>query len=625
MEKQPVKKKEILERAFENSLIRYSLVFLLDTALICMSLISAYKLRFEGKIPLEEMVIFWRLLPWLIGTRVLAILVSQIHRWSFRFAGFYDAIRVVWGMMLGTLLFLSSVIILQLPYPPRSVVALEFFMSSLLLGGYRFAPRFIIYLNLERERKRGQAIRRSLIIGAGSSGELLLRDLMRSGEHAYKVIGFVDDDVAKVGKIIGGHRVLGTLANLPELVKKNRISDVLISIPKLDPKKVKSILDMCKDMKLRYKVLPVSFSYIKDKVSASMLQDLQPEDLLPRDSVAFEQREVKALVEGRTALVTGGAGSIGSETCRQLAAYGVKKLVMVDINENELYFLFREIQESYPDLEVFAEVADIRDRDKLFFLGRKYRPDDILHAAAHKHVPLMETAPEEAVKNNVFGTLNVADMAIDCGARKFVFISTDKAVNPSSVMGVTKRVGEFIVRERGKQGKTHFSAVRFGNVLGSAGSVVPLFKRQIAKGGPLTVTHPEMKRYFMTIEEAVGLVLLAGLGRYGDLCVLDMGEQIKITDLARHMISMAGLIPEQDIKIAYTGLRPGEKLQEDLMTEEEEMTQKAREKILVAKSLLPEGLAESLAELEKEMKSGDGAGIRRNLKKIVPRYKTEAL
>ena len=621
MEIEKTTERNRLNDLFEMAVFRYGMIFFIDAVLVLTGFFAAYNLRFEGKIPVEHQVILWRLLPWLLSARVISTLISQTHRWSFRYAGFHDGIRFIGAMLIGTLLFLSSVIVVQLPYPPRSVIALEFFISSVLLGGYRFAPRLILYLYLERERTKGKSVKRTVIVGAGNAGELLLRDLRRSQEHSYKVVGFVDDNVSKVGKILSGQRVLGTMNDLAGIVKRQRISDVLIAIPKLDSKKVKAILDMCQDLKLRYKVLPVSFTFLQENISSSMLKDLQPEDLLPRDSVPFEEKEIESLVKDRIALVTGAAGSIGSEIVRQLAKYGAQKLVLVDINENELYFLFRDIKEQYPHLSVAAEVADLRDREKIIRLGRKYKPNDVLHAAAHKHVPLMEWAPEEAVKNNIFGTKNAADMASACGAEKFVLISTDKAVNPTSVMGVSKRVGELIVREKGRQERgTFYSAVRFGNVLGSAGSVVPLFKKQIAKGGPVTVTHPDIKRYFMTIEEAVGLVLLAGLGKYGDLCILDMGEQIKILDLARHMISMAGLIPEQDIKIAFTGLRPGEKLREDLMTEQEEKSQQVRDKVMIVESQLPENLGEMLLSFESSLGKMNSEEIKIHLSKIVPKY-----
>jgi FlaA1/EpsC-like NDP-sugar epimerase len=353
-----------------------------------------------------------------------------------------------------------------------------------------------------------------------------------------------------------------------------------------------------------------------------MLHDLSPEDLLPRDAVRFDYEEIRDLVAGRRVLVTGAGGSIGGEIARQLALHGAETLVLVDMNENELYLKARRLREEHPDIHVLTEVADIRERDRIERLGNKHRPQYVFHAAAHKHVPLMEEAPEEAVKNNVFGTLNVARMADACGAERFVLISTDKAVNPSSVMGVSKRVAELVVRDLARTSSTRMMAVRFGNVLGSAGSVVPIFKQQIARGGPVTVTHPDCTRYFMTIPEAVGLVLLAGLGGYGDLCILDMGEPIEITALARNLITLAGYVPDEEIPIVFTGLRPGEKLHEELLTEDEERTHVMRDRIMAAESPEPPAdLAQRLVELRRFAEAGDKAAILRTFRGIVPTYR----
>jgi FlaA1/EpsC-like NDP-sugar epimerase len=353
-----------------------------------------------------------------------------------------------------------------------------------------------------------------------------------------------------------------------------------------------------------------------------MLDDLAPEDLLPRKPVEFDRGELRRLVTGRRALVTGAGGSIGGEICRQLVHYGVRQLVMVDMNENELYLRARRIAEEQPQVDVRAEVADVREPARVARLGDRYRPEYVFHAAAHKHVPLMEEAPEEAVKNNVFGTLNVARMADACGAKRFVLISTDKAVNPSSVMGATKRVAELVVRDLARASRTRMTAVRFGNVLGSAGSVVPLFKEQIARGGPVTVTHPDCTRYFMTIPEAVGLVLVSGLADYGELCVLEMGAPIKVDELARLMIALSGHVAGSDIKIVYTGLRPGEKLAEEVLTEEEEQAHAVRDRVRIAKSPPPpQDLLLRLAELRRLAETGDRETILSALRVLVPTYR----
>jgi FlaA1/EpsC-like NDP-sugar epimerase len=372
---------------------------------------------------------------------------------------------------------------------------------------------------------------------------------------------------------------------------------------------------------MRFKILPGSPSR-SSRPAAALLDDLAPEDLLPRESVAFDEAEIRALVQGRRALITGAGGSIGSELCRQLAARGVGQLVMVDMNENELYLGARQLSELHPGVEIRAEVADVRDEASLLRLGYRYRPQDVFHAAAHKHVPLMEDAPEEAVKNNVFGTLHAARMADRCGAERFVLISTDKAVKPSSVMGATKRVAELVVRRLARASRTRMTAVRFGNVLGSAGSVLPIFRQQISRGGPVTVTHEDCTRYFMTIPEAVGLVLLAGLGGHGDLCVLDMGEPIRIAELARNLITLAGLVPGEDVPIVYTGLRPGEKLCEELLTEDEERSEMVRDRIhATCGADPPADLEARLAELRRLAEEGDREGIRAALAALVPTYR----
>src|SRR5262249_2884898 len=409
-----------------------------------------------------------------------------------------------------------------------------------------------------------------------SAGELLLRDLKRSPNHPYEVVGFVDDDRSKWRAHIGGRPVMGGLDQLPELSRRHEIQQLLFAIPGLSAFRMREILAGCADLKLKYKILPVSFAYLHDRVGSAMLADLAPEDLLAREQADFDPAELRALVAGRRVLVTGAAGSIGSEMCRQLAQFGAAELVLVDLNENDLYFLSRELEARHPSLVLQPEIADIRDRDRMFALGRTHWPQYVFHAAAHKHVPLMERAPEEAIKNNVTGCRHAMDMAEEVGVERFVLISSDKAVRPASVMGSTKKLAELLVRDRARGSRTSFTVVRFGNVLGSAGSVVPLFKQQIAAGGPVTVTHPECRRFLMTIREAVGLVLLAGLGGYGVLCVLEMGEPIRILALARLMVAMAGLVPDQDIPIVFTGLRPGEKLDEDVMTEEEESASRSR-------------------------------------------------
>jgi FlaA1/EpsC-like NDP-sugar epimerase len=602
--------------------VRGVIILAFDALFVCLSLTFAYLLRFEGDVPTEFARAGLIALPVFVAVRLLLSVFGGLHRWSFRMSGLSEATRLVTLTGLGTAFIALILFAIQRSHMPRSVVALEFFFTWTFMAGLRFAPRLITGWFAEQRRSHGEGAFRTLIIGAGDAGDLLLRDLNRAPEHHYHIVGFIDDDNRKQGLSVGGKPVLGSIDSLPVLVRRYAVQHILIAIPRLSADRIRFILRLCSALKVSFKIIPASFSYLDEKVASAMLHDLSPEDLLPRDQVQFDAGEIQSLVGGRCVLVTGGGGSIGGEIARQVARYGARKLVLVDMNENSLYLLARRLRQEYAQLELHTEIADIREPAKLLHLGEMYKPQDVFHAAAHKHVPLMEDAPEEAIKNNVLGTMNVAQMAIVCGVERFVFISTDKAVRPSSVMGASKRLAELAIRHIASGAKTKFVVVRFGNVLGSAGSVVPLFKEQIERGGPVTVTHPDCTRYFMTIPEAVGLVLIAGLGGYGELCILEMGEAIRIVDLATHMITMAGHVAGGDIPIVFTGLRPGEKIAEEIFTEEEEETQIARNRILVAKSPPPPtDLTERIQHLREVVDMVDRDGIRRILREILPSYR----
>jgi FlaA1/EpsC-like NDP-sugar epimerase len=605
-----------------SSRARHFLLVAVDGLVGITSYWLALLLRFEGNIPSLTLKVAPLLMGLLALARISSTLLFRVHRWSFRFSGLTDGARVAASSLFGTCLFVLGVFLLRpLEMPPRSVVVLELLMTTAALAVIRFSPRLAFLYRIDRSRARRTDLLRTLIFGAGAAGEMLQRDLHRSEGHQYQVVGFVDDDPAKQGSIVGGVPVLGATQHLPQLIREREIRNLLIAIPRLPAERVREILSLCWDQQIQFKILPVSFVYFQERPALSSLQDLSPEDLLPRDTVLFAE-EWQADLEGATALVTGAAGSIGHEICRQLLDRGLARLIMVDMNENGLYLQQRQLQAQHKRAQIVAEVADIRDASRIDRLFAAYRPRDVFHAAAHKHVPLMEQAPCEAVKNNVGGTLHVAEAADRHGAGRFVFISTDKAVRPSSVMGVSKRVGEILIRSLAERSQTRFSAVRFGNVLDSSGSVVPLFREQIARGGPVTVTHPEVRRYFMTTGEAVGLVLRAGYGDFGTLCILEMGEQIPILDLARHMITMASKTPGVDIMIEFTGLRPGEKLFEELLTEEEETTRQVDRKILVAQSQPPppdfdQRLQRLLAIADQE----DAAACLEQLADLVPSFR----
>ncbi len=596
-------------------------ILLIDATLAAVALWAALSLRFDGVVPEVWRGRLLQLVVTLAACRVVANAIFRLQRWSFRLSGLADGARVWGAAFLGTGLFVLVLFLMKVDTPPRSVVIMELMLSAVAMVMLRFSPRLTSAYVGQRARSWRRTATHTVIVGAGSAGELLLRDLLRSDEHMYAVVGFVDDDLSKRGMRVAGIPVLGTINDLPVLIERYHIEVVLIAIPRLPASRVREMLSLCSALNVHFKILPVSFVYLNERGGTSMLQDLQPEDLLPRDAVEFSESGDRQGARGRSALVTGAAGSIGAEICRQLLSGGVAKLVMVDMDENGLYLMLRQYEREFPDSETIAAVGDIRDRQRLLSIMKKESPQDVFHAAAHKHVPLMEDCPCEAVKNNIMGTQNVAEASVAIGAERFIYISTDKAVRPTSVMGASKRVGEMIIRSMAQRSKTRFCAVRFGNVLGSAGSVVPLFRKQIASGGPVTVTHPDVRRYFMTIAEAVGLVLQAGYGDYGELCVLDMGEQIRIVDLARHMITMAGGVPDLDIPIVFTGLRPGEKLFEELLTEEEEQTSRVAKKIFSCsgprvRSDLPRLLRELAAAAAVE----DHAEVRVLLEGLVPSY-----
>ncbi len=606
---------------------RTALVVGFDAAAALVAITAAWWIRFEGSPPLALDDRVWWSVVIVVCVRVLTLVAARLHRWSFAMPGMPEAVRVLAAQAGGTVVFVLIATGFSLGIP-RSIYPLELLVSTAIVGGVRYGPRAFAEWHVDWTRAQRSAGLRTIIAGAGRAAELLVRDVQRNPQSPYLLVGLVDDDPATQGTSLLGKPVLGRLQDLPRLIEEHRISMVLVATAQVDAARIRALLDECASTRVRFKIIPASLLEMNEKVSAAMLHDLAPEHLLPRESVTFDHDGIRERVRGRRALVTGAGGSIGSEIARQLAAQGVGTLVLVDMNENELYVNARLLAQEHPGTVVRAEVADIREVRRLSRIGERHRPHYVFHAAAHKHVPLMEDAPEEAVKNNVFGTLHVARMAQRCGAERFVLVSTDKAVKPTSVMGASKRVAELVVRDLARRHPgTRMIAVRFGNVLGSAGSVVPIFKKQIERGGPVTVTHPECMRFFMTIPEAVGLVLAAGLRCQGDLCVLDMGAPVRILELARHLITLAGRVPDHEIPITFTGLRPGEKLVEELLTEAEERTETVRDRIRVVSAPElepPPRFRARLAELRRLAREGDADGIVEALRQLVPSYRPSA-
>lgn len=467
-------------------------------------------------------------------------------------------------------------------------------------------------------------ISRVLIIGAGCAGEMVVKELEKNPQLNKKAVAIIDDDITRIGDQVSGVDIVGTRNSILKIVKLYKIDEIIFSIANISKKGKKEIIDICKNTNCKIKTIPGIYEIIDGKVDIKQVRDVEIEDLLGREPIEVDFNLMGSYIQDSTILVTGAGGSIGSELCRQIANIRPKKLIMLDNYENNLYSIQQELIRKYGDsIKMIAVVASIREQKRMEKIFDKYRPEVVFHAAAHKHVPLMENSPGEAIKNNIFGTLNVAMLSSKYNVKRFLLISTDKAVNPTNVMGATKRAAEMIIQSLNEESKTEFVAVRFGNVLGSNGSVIPLFKKQIEEGGPVTVTHPKIIRYFMTIEEAVGLVIQAGgMAKGGEIFVLDMGEPVKILDLAKNLIRLSGFEPDVDIKIVFTGLRPGEKLYEELLMSEEGLLDTKHKKIFIGRPIDfdKNDLQKYLIELRNIVLEEDDELIEQAMKNLVPTF-----
>ena len=544
------------------------LLLIVDVITIIGVALISMLIRFDGYITPHYMQQMVDALPIMVISYIVMLLSMHLYTRIWRYAGMREMVAVLIATTLGAGLFYTGMYVFDKSLP-RSIYLISWILSTGVIGIGRMVLHYIAMRYGGKQSTDADMVN-TLIIGAGDAGATIAREIERYHKRSRKVIGFIDDDEAKFNRLMGGVRILGNRHDIPSIVKENKVKEIIIAMPSVTRNEIRNIMEICSPLKCKVNTLPGMYQLLDDEVLVSHLHPVSIEDLLERDEVRLDMDIVEHYIRDKVVLVTGAGGSIGSEICRQIMRVGPKMLLLLGHGENSIYLINQELKNIYKDGPIIPIIADIRDKQQLEQIFTQYNPQVVFHAAAHKHVPLMEIQPMAAVLNNIYGTRNVADVAGRHGVERFVMISTDKAVNPTSVMGATKRVAEKVIISMNDTYDTKYITVRFGNVLGSRGSVIPLFKKQIEAGGPVTVTDPEMTRYFMTIPEASQLVLQAGaMGKGGEVFLLDMGEPVKIIDLARNMIRLSGLEPDKDIHIKITGLRPGEKKYEELLTSEE--------------------------------------------------------
>lgn len=660
--------KGLIQSIVKTSSLKRTLFFVFsDIILIILSLFIAFTVHFDLNLNIDYPDIMHEVLPYFIAVKLVAFAIFRIYNITWRYVGITDLVNTIFALIFAELLL----IVLSLPNSylppfaltgfPKRVFVVDGIFSLFFIAGLRISKR--LYLEVIRERKFVKKGKRAIILGAGNTGEMIVRDIARQGYGEFSPIGFLDDDKSKIGTYIHGVRVLGTTEILEDIIAKEAVEAMIIAIPRLNRKKLKEMYDTAKKADVgAIKIVPRIFDFDKPDINLKALEDISVEDLIGRQVVQIDYRGIRDFIKDRTILITGAGGSIGSELVMQVCAFQPGRIVLFDIDDTELHNMSIRMKKNHPELleNMHLVIGDIRDRDRVNEVFGTFRPRIIFHAAAYKHVPMMEYNPREAVKVNIFGTHIIAEAAKRYGAEKFVMISTDKAVMPTSVMGATKRVAEYVCRafnssswliahsssqenkdsqpsaishqltaNRNEQG-TKFISVRFGNVLGSRGSVLPLFMEQLKDGGPLTVTHKDMVRYFMTIPEAVSLILQASImGEGGEVFVLDMGEPVRIVELAEELIGLHGLKPYRDIDIEYTGVRPGEKLFEEILTAEEGTIASKHEKVFIAKNGERysiddiENIVKEFQELLSDPSMENDAKVREVLKKYVKHYEEQ--
>ena len=605
-----------------NKRVRMLVFMAADICTVCLASFLGLFIRFDmnlERIPMEYVEPVLSYLPFYLAATLIVFFLFRMYSTMWSVAGVREAGHIIGACGLASLIQIAGMLMLEMKVP-RSYYVLSFFALCACEGLIRLSYRIFTSIRLPGSIKASD--RRVLIAGAGTSGAVILKEMLTSQYAQGHVVCFVDDDKNKVGKILNGVPIAGKREDIARLVEKYGVDEIYIAMPSAPAKDRKEIIEICRETGCKVKILPGIYQLLNGEVSVGKLREVEIEDLLGREPVRVNIDEILDYVHGKVVLVTGGGGSIGSELCRQIAGHQPKTLIVFDVYENNAYDLQQELKDKFPKLHLVVLIGSVRNTHRIESVFEKYRPEIVYHAAAHKHVPLMEDSPNEAIKNNVFGTYKTAKAADKYGTKRFVLISTDKAVNPTNIMGASKRMCEMVIQMMNARSKTDFVAVRFGNVLGSNGSVIPLFKKQIEQGVPVTVTHPDIIRYFMTIPEAVSLVLQAGAyAKGGEIFILDMGEPVKILDLAKNLIRLSGYKPGEDIAITFTGLRPGEKLYEELLMDEEGMQDTPNKLIHIGKPIAfdTKEFSEQLDRLY-EVANLDSEMIRGEVKKIVPTY-----
>jgi FlaA1/EpsC-like NDP-sugar epimerase len=592
----------------------------LDAVLLTLSYILAYHIRFDFNLPPEEIILLQKTLPLAVLCNIAAINLSRMNQSRWRYSSIQDLINLFAANTAGWVAFVILLYFANLLSLSRSILAMYWMLGLLFLGAARMLPRIVLKSRIRFITNK----RRVLVIGAGSAGEMIIRQMKNDPKLAYYPVALVDDSPKKLNSKIHGVKVLGGVDRLNEIIQKKRVEEIIIATPAAHPKQMLRIIQACEATGIEFKTIPGAREIVNGRVELNQIRKVKVEDLLDRSPVEIDLDKIQAYLEEKTILITGAGGSIGSELARQILKLNPVKLICLDRTENSLFFLENELRQLNTQTDYEVCLADILDSEKISKLLIKHKPDIVFHAAAYKHVPLMELHPEEAVRNNVIGTMNMMKLSEKYGAEKFILISTDKAVNPTSIMGATKRIAELMLQSYSVKSKTQLLTVRFGNVLNSFGSVIPLFQKQIARGGPVTITHADMKRFFMTIPEAVVLILQAAkMSRGNEIYVLDMGEQISLMNIARRLIKLSGFEPEKDIAIEITGTRPGEKIEEELWNKGEVPVTTDHYKILMAMGSHFnhwDKMSKNIEDLDNFSKTGNIRAIYERFQEIIPEY-----